>query len=163
MKIAQKSRDSWQKHFMDVAKLVALRSTCLRRNVGAVAVKENHILATGYNGSPSGHAHCLDVGCIRQAALVPSGERHELCAGVHAEQNIICQAAKFGIKIEGATLYCTHLPCSICAKMIVNAGIDKVVFENGYDDQMSRDILKDKLYKLVEGALRPYENYSTRF
>lgn len=148
MKADSKSRESWQKHFMAVAKLVSLRSTCLRRNVGAVAVKDNHILATGYNGAPTGQAHCLDVGCIRQAALVPSGERHELCAGVHAEQNVICQAAKFGINIEGSILYCTHQPCSICAKMIVNAGIEKVIYEVGYNDQASRDILSGKIYRL---------------
>ena len=142
-------RPFWHQYFMNMAKLAATRSTCLRRNVGAVAVKNNHILATGYNGAASGQAHCLDTGCIRQAGNIPSGERHELCSAVHAEMNVICQAAKHGISLDGATLYCTHQPCSICAKMIINAGIERVYYEDGYPDEMTLDLLTGRLFRLI--------------
>ena len=136
------SRPPWPVYFMDIADLVARRSTCLRRHVGAVAVKGKRILATGYNGAPSGIPHCLDVGCLREQEGVPSGERHELCRGIHAEQNVIIQAAHHGVSIEGATLYCTNLPCAICSKMLINAGIREIFYREGYADTLSEDLLK---------------------
>jgi dCMP deaminase len=136
-------RPSWSEYFMDIARLVARRSTCLRRQVGAVVVKEKHILATGYNGTPSGITHCAEVGCLRQQLGVPSGERHELCRGLHAEQNAIIQAAKHGVNIAGSTLYCTNSPCVICSKMIINAGVRKIVYLEGYPDNLSLEMLKE--------------------
>jgi dCMP deaminase len=134
-------RPSWDAYFMDIASLVARRSTCLRRAVGAVIVKDKRILSTGYNGAPSGIAHCSETGCLRERLKVPSGERHELCRGIHAEQNAIIQAAYHGVSIREATLYCTNLPCSICAKMIINAGIRTIVYLSGYADTMSEEML----------------------
>jgi len=134
-------RPSWDDYFMDIARLVAHRSTCLRRQVGAVMVKSKHVLATGYNGTPSGITHCSETGCLRDQLKVPSGERHELCRGLHAEQNAIIQAARHGIDIHGATLYCTHSPCIICSKMLINAGIKQIVYIHGYPDQMSLDMI----------------------
>ena len=136
------SRPPWPVYFMDIADLVARRSTCLRRRVGAVAVKGKRILATGYNGAPSGIPHCLDVGCLREQEGIPSGERHELCRGIHAEQNVIIQAAHHGVSIEGATLYCTNLPCVICSKMLINAGIREIFYREGYADTLSEALLK---------------------
>jgi len=123
--------------------MVAKRSTCLRRQVGALIVKDKRILATGYNGAPSGLKHCEEVGCIRDKIKVPSGQRHELCRGLHAEQNAIIQAAYHGISIKGATMYCTTSPCVICAKMIINAGIKEVIYEEGYDDPLAMELLKE--------------------
>lgn len=131
------SRPSWDEYFFEISKEVATRSTCMRRQVGAVLVKEKRILSTGYNGAPRGISHCIDVGCLREELGVPSGERHELCRALHAEQNAIIQAALHGVKIEGATLYCTHQPCSLCAKMIINAGIIEVYFNEGYPDELA--------------------------
>ena len=137
------SRPDWPEYFMDITKLAAKRSTCLRRKVGAILVKDKRILATGYNGSPSGVSHCEDVGCLRETMSVPSGERHELCRGLHAEQNAIIQAAYHGVSIKEAVLFCTNLPCSICAKMIINAGIITIYYQDGYADQMSDDMMKE--------------------
>ena len=128
---------------MDIAKLVAKRSTCLRRFVGAVLVKDKNILATGYNGVPSGITHCSESGCLRERLKIPSGERHELCRGLHAEQNAIIQAAKHGVNIDGSTLYCTTAPCVICAKMLINAGIKQIVYMEGYPDELSSAMLKE--------------------
>lgn len=136
-------RPSWPAYFMDITRLVAKRSTCLRRQVGAVIVKDKNILATGYNGTPSGIAHCSEVGCLRQRLQVPSGERHELCRGLHAEQNAIIQAAKHGVNIAGGTLYCTNTPCIICTKMIINAGLTQVVYAEGYPDVLSLEMLAE--------------------
>ena len=137
-------RPSWDEYFMEMAELTAQRSTCLRRNVGAVIVQNKHIIATGYNGAPRGLAHCEELGgCLREKLQVPSGERHELCRALHAEQNAIIQAATLGHSIEGASMYITHQPCSICAKMIINAGIDKIVVKEGYPDKMALDILEE--------------------
>ncbi len=122
---------------MEITRLVVSRSTCLRRQVGAVIVKDKKILATGYNGAPSGLPHCLEVGCLREEMGIPSGERHELCRGLHAEQNAIIQAAYYGVSINGATLYCTNLPCIICTKMLINAGIARVVYGQGYADPLA--------------------------
>ncbi|MBI9084747.1 MAG: cytidine/deoxycytidylate deaminase family protein [Desulfobacterales bacterium] len=127
---------------MDIAALVARRSTCTRRSVGAIIVKDKRILSTGYNGAPSGLAHCSETGCLREMLNVASGERHELCRGIHAEQNAIIQAALHGVSIDGADLYCTNLPCSICAKMIINAGIKKIFYRSGYADAMSEEMLE---------------------
>ena len=136
-------RPSWDQYFMDITHLVATRSTCLRRQVGAILVKERNILATGYNGVPSGITHCDVDGCLRARLNVPSGERHELCRGLHAEQNAIIQAARHGINIDGATLYCTTMPCIICTKMIINAGITKVVYAEGYTDDLAREMIRE--------------------
>ncbi len=137
------SRPGWDEYFMEITHLVAKRSTCLRRQVGAVVVKDKNILASGYNGVPSGITHCSDAGCLRAKLNVPSGERHELCRGLHAEQNAIIQAAKHGTNIDGATLYSTTMPCIICAKMIINAGIRRIVYEQGYADQLSREMIEE--------------------
>ncbi len=136
-------RPEWNKYFMDIARLVARRSTCIRRRVGAVIVKEKRILATGYNGAPTGLVHCEEIGCLREQTAVPSGQRHELCRGLHAEQNAIIQAAYHGISIAGATLFCTTLPCSICFKMLINAGIREVVYAEGYPDELSQRLLQE--------------------
>jgi dCMP deaminase len=136
-------RPTWDVYFMDIADLVSKRSTCLRRSVGAVLVKDRRVLATGYNGAPSGLHHCLDVGCLREQLGVPSGERHELCRGLHAEQNAIIQAALHGVSVNGSTLYCTNHPCIICAKMIINAGIITVVAKADYRDKLAEDILAE--------------------
>lgn len=135
------ARPSWDEYFMQIARIVASRSTCLRRQVGAIAVRDRRILATGYNGAPSGLAHCGEVGCLRTEQDVPSGERHELCRGLHAEHNVIIQAALHGISIRGATIYCTNQPCVLCAKMLVNAGISEIVYLGEYPDQLAADIL----------------------
>jgi len=134
-------RPSWDQYFMDITSLVATRSSCMRRQVGAVLVKDRNILATGYNGVPSGITHCNAVGCLRERLKVPSGERHELCRGLHAEQNAIIQAAKHGTNIDGATLYCTTMPCIICTKMIINAGISRVIYGEGYADDLAREMI----------------------
>ncbi len=137
-------RPSWKKYFVEMAKLAATRSTCLRRQVGAVIVKDNRVLSTGYNGAPSNTNHCEDLGgCLRAKLGIPSGERHEICRAVHAEQNAIVQAAKHGVSIDGADLYCTHQPCSICAKMIINAGIKTVFYVNGYPDEFSMSFFEE--------------------
>lgn len=136
-------RPDWDEYFLDIAELVSRRSTCLRRSVGAVLVKDRRILATGYNGAPTGLRHCLDQGCLREQNNVPSGERHELCRGLHAEQNSIIQAALHGVSVREATLYCTNHPCVICAKMIINAGVARVIFREGYSDQLSEDMLQE--------------------
>jgi Deoxycytidylate deaminase len=137
-------RPSWDEYFMEVAELAAKRSTCLRRNVGAVVVLDKRIIATGYNGAPRGIMHCEERGgCLREKMGIPSGERHELCMALHAEQNAIIQAASMGQSIEGATIYVTHQPCVICAKMIINAGIRRIVVREGYPDQLSVDILAE--------------------
>lgn len=128
---------------MDITHLVAKRSTCIRRQVGAILVKDKRILSTGYNGAPSGVEHCLDVGCLREQKNIPSGERHELCRGSHAEQNAIVQAAAYGTSIKDAILFCTNLPCSICIKMIINAGINSIFYEEGYPDSLSEKLMKE--------------------
>jgi dCMP deaminase len=147
------TRPAWPEYFMDITKLVSRRSTCLRRSVGAVLVKDKRILATGYNGAPAGLKHCEEVGCLRTDSAVPSGMRHELCRGLHAEQNVIIQAAFHGISIQGATLYCTNKPCVICSKMIINAGIMKVFYEEGYEDPLSDQMLAEAGIETVRLSL----------
>jgi dCMP deaminase len=133
-------RPDWDTYFMDFARLAERRSTCLRRRVGAVIVKERMLMATGYNGAPKGVRHCAEVGCLRQQLGVPSGQRHELCRGLHAEQNAIIQAAYHGVSIRGGTLYCTFSPCVICIKMIINAGLRRVVFLGEYPDRLALEL-----------------------
>lgn len=145
-----KVRPSWDDYFMEIARVVATRSTCLRRQVGAVLVKEKRILTTGYNGAPRGLAHCLEVGCLREQLGIPSGERQELCRGLHAEQNAIIQAAYHGVSIAGATLYCTHQPCITCAKMLINAGIKRIVYEEAYPDELAEQMLKEAKVELLK-------------
>ena len=134
-------RPGWDEYFISIARLVSRRSTCLRRSVGAVLVKDRRLLTTGYNGAPSGLPHCAEAGCERQNRGVPSGERAEICRGLHAEQNAIIQAAYHGVSIAGAVLYCTNLPCSICVKMLINAGIEEIVYEDGYSDPLAEQLL----------------------
>ncbi len=138
-----KERPSWDEYFMDIAGLVSRRSTCLRRQVGAVLVGDRRVLATGYNGAPKGLRHCLELGCLREQQQIPSGERHELCRGLHAEQNAIIQAALHGVSVKDAVLYCTNHPCVICAKMIINAGIRSVIIRDRYRDSLAEDILAE--------------------
>jgi dCMP deaminase len=135
-------RPSWDEYFLEMAHLVARRATCLRRKVGAVIVKDKRILATGYNGAPSGLAHCLDTGCLREKLKIPSGERHELCRALHAEQNALIQASLYGISVKASTVYATCQPCVICAKMLINAGIEDIVISGGYPDKMAMEFLK---------------------
>jgi len=136
-------RPSNDEYFMEMAQLVSSRSTCLRRKVGAVIVKEKRVLSTGYNGSPKGTKHCEELGCIRVKLNVPSGTRHELCRGVHAEQNAVTQAAYFGVSVDGATIYITTYPCSMCAKILINAGIKEIIYSEGYADDLSKDLLEE--------------------
>ncbi len=136
-----KERPSWDEYFAEMLNIVKKRSTCLRRDVSAIIVKDNRIISTGYNGSPKGVKHCEEVGCIREQLKVPSGQRHELCRGIHAEQNAIIQAAVYGVSISGATIYVSHSPCVLCAKMIINAGITNVKYLEGYPDEASMEIL----------------------
>ncbi len=143
------NRPSWQKYFMDMAFLVSQRSTCLRRKVGAVLVKNNQIIATGYNGTPKNISHCAEAGCMREALAIPSGEKHELCRGVHAEQNSIIQAAINGTPAQGSVLYCTNHPCSICAKMIINAEINTVYIADPYPDKLAGDLLSEAGIDLI--------------
>ncbi len=142
-------RPDWQTYFMNIAQLVASRSTCIRRQVGAVIVKENRILSTGYNGTPTGIRHCLERGCLRDELKIPSGQRHELCRGLHAEQNAIIQAAYHGVSIESGEIYCTNQPCIICAKMIINAGLKKIIVGNSYPDELATEILDEAGLKMV--------------
>lgn len=141
-------RPSWDEYFLEVACLVAKRATCLRRSVGAVIVKDKRILATGYNGAPSGLAHCSDVGCLREKLKVPSGERHELCRGLHAEQNALIQASLYGISVKSSILYATNQPCVICAKMLINAGIKEIIISDGYPDKLASEFLREARIKV---------------
>lgn len=145
-----RERPSWDVYFMSIADLVSTRSTCLRRAVGAVLVRDRRILATGYNGAPSGLQHCLERGCLRVQQDVPSGERHELCRGLHAEQNAIIQAALHGVSTRGAKIYCTNHPCVICAKMIINAGISEVVIRDSYADPLAEEILREAMVEVMQ-------------
>ncbi len=143
-------RPSWDEYFMSITDLVATRSTCLRRKVGAVLVKGKRILATGYNGAPSGLRHCMEIGCLRERLNIPSGQRHELCRALHAEQNVLIQAAYHGISVAGSVLYCTNLPCVICTKMLINAGVTTIYYREGYADDLSREMLDEAEIRLVQ-------------
>ena len=128
---------------MEMAQVASKRSTCMRRSVGAVIVKDKRLLATGYNGTPRGMAHCEEVGCLRTKLNVPSGKMHELCRGIHAEQNAVIQAAVHGVSVDGGTLYCTHQPCVVCTKILINAGIKKIVYANPYPDELAENMMKE--------------------
>ena len=136
-------RPDWDTYFLEIVELVSKRSTCCRRAVGSGLVRDHRILATGYNGAPSKLQHCLDIGCLRAQLKIPSGERHELCRGLHAEQNAVIQAALHGVNTKGSTLYCTNHPCVICAKMIINAGVVRIVIRDGYHDKLAAQMLKE--------------------
>lgn len=152
------NRIPWPDYFMSIAYLVAERSTCLRRKVGALAVKDKRILATGYNGAPAGTAHCLEIGCLREKLGIPSGQRHELCRGLHAEQNVIIQAALHGISIAGADIFCTTQPCILCAKMLINCRVHAIYFAEGYPDQMSQDMLTEAGIPFTRLENTPHEH-----
>ena len=137
------TRPSWDEYFMKITHDVAERSTCMRRHVGAIVVLERRLLTTGYNGVPMGLRHCSEAGCLRAERNIPSGERQEICRGLHAEQNAILQAALYGVGIRGAMIYSTTQPCITCAKMIINAGILKVIYEGDYPDELSLDMLRE--------------------
>lgn len=141
-------RPSWDEYFMTLAKEVQTRTTCLRRGVGALIVKDKRILATGYNGVPTGLRHCHETGCLREQLGIPSGQRHEICRGLHAEQNAILQAARYGINIEGASIYITTQPCVVCAKMLINAGIAEIIYQQPYPDELAMELLQESGIKM---------------
>jgi dCMP deaminase len=153
--MTQNMRPSLDEYFMKMAYLASTRSTCLRRKVGAVIVKDKRVLSTGYNGAPKGLPHCDEVGCIREALDVPTGERHELCRGVHAEQNAIIQAAVFGTSIKDGKIYTTNHPCVVCAKLLINASISEIIYDDDYVDELAKEVLsqsgvKVRRFKLVD-------------
>ncbi len=156
--MSEAPRLSWPEYFMNIAFLVSERSTCLRRKVGAVAVKDRRILSTGYNGVPRGIEHCASRGCIRVQRNIPSGEHHEICRGVHAEQNVIIQAALYGLILADAELYCTTQPCLICTKLLINCGIRRIICAESYPDEMALEMLKEAGTELV---IMPFERRFT--
>ena len=137
------TRPDADEYFLKIAAVVAERATCRRHHIGAVAVKDKHILTTGYNGAPAGLKDCLELGCLRDELKIPSGQRHETCRGIHAEQNVIIQAALHGVSLEGSTIYCTHTPCVLCAKMLVNARIKRFVSFGKYNDDAFIDMFRE--------------------
>ncbi len=153
------TRPSWQDYFFQVCYTVAQRSTCVRRKVGALAVRNNRILATGYNGTPAKIEHCLTRGCLRMKLNIPSGERHEICRGLHAEQNVIIQAANSGVSLEGASLYCTTQPCLICTKMIINCGIKEIFITNPYPDVLAEEMLNEANIKIHVVEFTPQSSF----
>ena len=148
-------RPTWDEYFMKITNLVAERSTCMRRIVGATIVKDKKIVSTGYNGAPKGLKHCLEIGCLREEMGIPSGERHELCRGAHAEQNAIIQAAGSGTNLDGATMYCTDSPCSTCTKMIINSGIRRLVLGKKYPDELGEKLISESGIDTVYLELEP--------
>lgn len=142
-------RPSWDEYFMGIARATAQRGTCLRHKLGAVLVKERRILATGYNGAPRGMPHCTEIGCLRDELKIPSGTKHEICRGVHAEQNTIIQSALHGVSTEGSEIYITHEPCAVCAKMLINAGVKRIVCLAGYPDPFAKKLLRQAKIKVV--------------
>ena len=148
-------RISKENYYLNIAETVLERATCLRRVFGAIIVKNDEIISTGYNGAPSKVAHCLDIGCLREQLGVPSGQRHEICRGLHAEQNVIIQAAVHGISLAGAEVYCTHQPCLICSKMLINCGITKIRYASGYPDELAMQMLNEADITLELLPLRP--------
>ena len=143
------TRPSWERYFMSIARQVATRSTCLRRQVGCVIVLEKRIVSTGYNGAPSGLPHCGEVGCVRETQGVVSGQRHELCRGLHAEQNAIIQAAMHGTAVREGSIFCTHKPCVLCTKMLINAGVRRVYYAEGYEDEMADEMAREADMRLI--------------
>ncbi len=152
--MSSNKRPSIDEYFMKMAHLAASRSTCLRRKVGAVIVKENRVLSTGYNGAPKGLPHCEEVGCLRKDKNIPSGQRHELCRGVHAEQNAIIQAAVFGTSIKDAKIYTTNLPCVVCTKLLINASINEIIYDEEYIDELAKEVLGQSDVKVRRFALK---------
>lgn len=153
--MTENKRPSLDEYFMKMAYLASTRSTCLRRKVGAVIVKDKRVLSTGYNGAPKGLPHCDEVGCVRENLDVPTGERHELCRGVHAEQNAIIQAAVFGTSIKDGKIYTTNHPCVVCAKLLINASISEIIFDDDYVDELAKEVLsqsgvKVRRFKLMD-------------
>ena len=149
----ENNMDKWDIRFIELAEYIGSWSSCYQENrqVGAVIVKDKRVLATGYNGAPSGVQSCKDKKeCLRKKLNIPSGTRHEICYAVHAEQNAICQAAKMGLSVDGATIYVTHQPCTICTKMIINAGIKKVIYKHGYPDDFSLELLKEAGVEIIK-------------
>lgn len=146
----EEKRPPWDDYFMEITHLITSRSTCLRRKVGALLVKDKRILSTGYNGAPRHLPHCEEIGCLRDKLKIPSGERQEICRGLHAEQNAIIQAAMHGTGVKESVLYCTHQPCLTCAKMIINVGIRKIVFQGNYPDSLALEMLKQAKVKLIK-------------
>ncbi len=144
------NRPTFDEYFMEIVEIVKKRSTCLRRQVGAIIVRDNNIIATGYNGSPKGVRHCDKNLCLRENANIVSGQRHELCRGTHAEQNAIIQAAVNGTSIKDATIYVTHSPCILCSKMLINAGIEKIIYKGDYPDSASIEILKEAGVEIIK-------------
>ena len=143
--------EKWDKRFMELTELVGTWASCYRRKVGAIIVKDKRVLTTGYNGAPAGISSCVERGeCLREKMNIPSGTRAETCDAAHAEQNAIIQAARYGANIDGATLYCTHQPCVICAKMIINAGIKRVVYKEGYPDEFSIRLFEEAGTKIIK-------------
>lgn len=143
--------EKWDKRFMELTELVGMWASCYRRKVGAIIVKDKRVLTTGYNGAPAGISSCVERGeCLREKMNIPSGTRAETCYAAHAEQNAIIQAARYGANIDGATLYCTHQPCVICAKMIINAGIKRVVYKEGYPDEFSIRLFEEAGTKIIK-------------
>ncbi|MGE5422943.1 MAG: deoxycytidylate deaminase [Ignavibacteriales bacterium] len=145
-----KTRPSWDEYFSELAQMVGRRSTCVRRQVGAVLVKEDRIIATGYNGAPQGVQHCLDIGCLREEMNIPSGQRYELCRGVHAEQNAIINAARYGVSTLESVVYSTTQPCMLCARMLINAGVKKVVHQGDFSDDLSLQFFREAGVEVVE-------------
>ena len=141
-------RPNYDEYFMEMAHIVSKRSTCLRRKVGAILVKDKHILSTGYNGAPKGLKHCEEVGCLREQMNIPSGQRHEICRGLHAEQNAIIQAAVFGTSIKDSVVYCTNTPCVVCAKMLINAGVKEIIYSGDYPDDLAKEMLMESKIKI---------------
>lgn len=157
------ARPSWDEYFMSIARQVATRSTCLRRQVGAVLVSDKRILATGYNGAPRGMRHCAEIGCLRAQLGIPSGERHEICRALHAEMNALLQAACHGIRVENSSLYCTNQPCALCAKMLINVGIRKIFIAEGYPDELAREMLAEAGVEIHQiSAIAEKQSHITR-
>jgi dCMP deaminase len=143
-------RPTWDEYFMNITDMVKTRSTCMRRQVGAVIVRDKRILTTGYNGTPAGLRHCAEVGCLRDELKIPSGERHELCRGIHAEQNAIIQAAVFGVSIQNGTIYTNVSPCILCTKIIINSGITRIVTREAYNDTLALKMLEESGIEYVK-------------
>ena len=148
------SRPTWDDYFVQLARIVATRSTCLRHDVGAVLVNNKRILATGYNGAPRNMRHCLEIGCLRDKLKIASGTRAEICRAVHAEQNAVIQCALYGVSSEGSTIYITHQPCTICTKILINAGVKRIVYEQAYPDEFAQQLLKEAGVKLEQWSLK---------
>ena len=158
----EEKRPPWDDYFMEITHLITSRSTCLRRKVGALLVKDKRILSTGYNGAPRHLPHCEEIGCLRDKLKIPSGERQEICRGLHAEQNAIIQAAMHGTGVKESVLYCTHQPCLTCAKMIINVGIRKIVFQGNYPDSLALEMLKQAKVKLIKRGTQYAETGSRK-